>query len=522
VETAVGSVCSQREAFESVYGKSVGCAHTLLGWLTRKLRASCCARSWVGVRLDQEVVRFRHKGARCQSGERVIPDTWSWGCCPQAGVEVSFRLLCSSTRVKAFTPKTKDGSKHLDILRTIQAIFLLGVRHGNGRHQPGAPSHKTLDEKTLVFHDSGDFVGLVLWGDRTLVLAHTKAQGVIGYEFVFWDFLVGVVVIPAITYMVLGVATAVAVYSIRSTYRNTFVILEFLGWFVFLLSAPFYFVLSLPVILGRGLASLLSSPHTFLWVYRCVAFLWRLPTLPFRLVLELYWFVVEVPFLCAALLQRFRYPSGVPLASEQGRLARGDFVAVGSGRRRAAREGLAHVSASGALSHVPRLRPRGRATCMAQDLLEGPVGSVGKFFRGRWTPDLPADRRSPVLNALITASGSEVKLLGCGAVHSTGRNPTRYLYVVVEDSQGERQLILPTLSSRLNQYSFLRESNPDLLRGLRARAVDWFKKSELPAWLGDLVLPTAVARACLQTSVDRQARSILDAAGKASLLSDSE
>jgi len=156
---------------------------------------------------------------------------------------------------------------------------------------------------------------------------------------------------------------------------------------------------------------------------------------------------------------------------------------------------------------------------MLQDMLEGPVGAAGKFFRGRWIPDLPEEKRSPVVNALLAASGSEMKLLGCGAVRSTGAVPLNYLYLVVEDSEGDKELVVPTLSSRLAQYSFLRESNPELLRGLRARAVDWFKKAELPLWFGDLVLPTAVARACLTTSVDLRARSILEKAGKESLLS---
>lgn len=363
------------------------------------------------------------------------------------------------------------------------------------------------------------FTSILGWFDRSITLAGSK-QGVIGYEIMLSDFFFGVVAWPLIFGILIGVSTWAFVLAYRTSrgFLNLLVcmldpVLLVLSWGSFILRSAFGF--------PRRLASAIFTPRTLVWMYYVFVFVGELPLLPFRFVGAVLCLAVEILPLCGFLLVHFLHPSGLPLASEQGRLARGDNKAVGTGRRRALREGLAHVSASGALTRVPRLRPRGRATRMLQDALEGPVGAAGKFFRGRWTPDLPLHRRSPVFNGLLAASGSEMKLLGCGAVRSTGATPKDHVYVVVESSEGVRELIIPALTSRLAQYSFLRESNAELLRGLRARAVDWFKQEELPLWIGDLVLPTAVARACMTSSTDRLARSMLANAGKEALLSPS-
>jgi hypothetical protein len=360
--------------------------------------------------------------------------------------------------------------------------------------------------------------GLIWWmGDQTIMVGVYKGDTMAAFAVNIFIFVFGVIILPMFVNFVVGFVGTATALSVKAGY----------------LAATYLFLLPALVWRGvsglfRGLTNLIRSISSFFlrfpietvcWMYTCFTFIGELPLLPLKVGRELFFLVLETPHLFRTLYGFFVHPSGLPLGSEQGPLAAGDGSSVAFGQLRAQQEVLAHVSASGALSRVPRLRPRGRVTNMVQAALEGPIGSAGKFFGGRWKPDLPAERRSPVMNALLAVSGSEMKLLGCGAVQSTGANPRDYLYVVVEGPQGDREVLLPSLSSRLSQYSFLRERTPELLRGLRSRAVDWFKQEELPLWLGDLVLPGAVARACLETASESAALSLLGKAGKETLLS---
>lgn len=179
-------------------------------------------------------------------------------------------------------------------------------------------------------------------------------------------------------------------------------------------------------------------------------------------------------------------------------------------------EGLAHVSASGAFD-VPRFRPRGRLTRRLQQALQVPFGRVGSFWRGRWTPDLPSQKRSPVLNALLACRKDGTKLLGAGAVQTP--NPGDGLYVVVESSQGQRELVFPALWARLSRYACMRERTPELLHGVRARASQWFKESGCPSWVVPLALPSAVVAAVLESQPEILAKSRLREQGQGALLS---
>jgi len=170
-----------------------------------------------------------------------------------------------------------------------------------------------------------------------------------------------------------------------------------------------------------------------------------------------------------------------------------EWEALARGKALANIEGVALVAACGSAGAVPRLRARGRFACRLQTVLGGARGVAGSFVRGRWTPDLPSADRTPTLNALLAVAREELKVLGVGTFPTkTGRDGD---YVLVESRDGERRLMIPNLLGRLSTYAALRARDEDLLLGLRARAVTWFKDVEAPAWVAPLCLSSCVADA---------------------------
>jgi len=337
-----------------------------------------------------------------------------------------------------------------------------------------------------------------------------RKDAVFSYEILFLDFFFGCVLLP----LVVSLAFGFSVLTCRAGYR-------------FARSgtpAIFGFICTLAVRTGGLMVGSLQWAYGFpstmvVWVYYLLWLLWILPVLPHKLVIELVLLVWEFPSLVRVLYgQLFFGSSTQPLRVEQGAGAIPSAQDLAGGARLALAEGLAHVSASGALSHVPRLRARGRATNALQGLLEGPCGAAGDFLRGRWTPDLPSQDRSPILNALLATSSQEMKLLGVGAIRTNaGPGYKRVVYLIVETPHG-REMVIPALLARLQQYSLMRERTPELLRGLKARAVEWMKEQEVPAWVSALAVPGCVARACLRTTTEIGAESLLESAGLGGLL----
>lgn len=272
---------------------------------------------------------------------------------------------------------------------------------------------------------------------------------------------------------------------------------------------------------------LLLGFWTVAWFVRRSVFAARLVVWRLRVALNYFWFAVEafweVALLFGDLPGLFRHlrsprPPVLPVEVSAGsaQLPAAFMQATQLGQLWCSAEGLAHVSASGACV-VPRFRPRGRLTRRLQHVLQVPFGRVGSFLRGRWTPDLPSQKRSPLLNALLACRKGGAKLLGAGAVQAT--DPGDGLYVVVETSQGCHELVFPALWARLSRYASMRERTPELLHGVRARASQWFKESGCPSWVVPLALPFAVAAAVLESVPETVAKSRIVASGQGTLLS---
>nr|QVG71140.1 MAG: replication-associated protein [Sclerotinia sclerotiorum umbra-like virus 3-WX1] len=383
-----------------------------------------------------------------------------------------------------------------------------------------------LDSSPTITWITPDWVtALYRYSNRSIILFGAK-PAIFSYEIVVVDFLVGVLLLPTLVALAMGVSVLLMTTAYKIGRRGPMII-----WAI--VSSSWLYTVWLLWVVWQSVTLLLFTFPRELLVFTATYFLvsaklfffalWHAPTfLMYSGWVHLAMLCYDLPLLLRWVRSTFYYgDSTAPLPVEQGPGANRVNQAIVYGQALAQQENLAHLSASGALSRVPRLRARGRATRMIQDILQGPVGSVGQYFRGRWTPDLPASARSPELNALLACSSRGMKLLGIGAVHNTSQqNPVIHPYVVVESPEG-RELVIPGLDAKLSQYSFLRERTPELLRGLRTRAVDWFKQEELPLWLGPLVLPGAVARSCLDTKPEEAARTVLVDAGLGSLLSAS-
>lgn len=185
-----------------------------------------------------------------------------------------------------------------------------------------------------------------------------------------------------------------------------------------------------------------------------------------------------------------RYRCGVPCVACDSRV---DFEL---GTARMEMEGEAHLSVSQAAFAAGRLRPRARWVRALEAVLGGPTGSVGRLVRGRWVPDLPSSRRSPVANGLITSLSGGARLLGGGVVQhpEAGRPNASQVWYLLELPDGEQVVCFPELLARLQAYSVFRDRDASLLSALTARARDWCKL-ELPAWAWAHALASSVALA---------------------------
>lgn len=380
----------------------------------------------------------------------------------------------------------------------------------------------------LTFITPDWVTGFYSYLNRSIILYGAK-QAVFSYEIVLVDFVVGALMLPVLLALVMGLVVLASRWAYKVGRHGPGALVR--AFYAVLASGWLYCAWMMYVVWRTALLLLFKYPqfiavsvalYGLLMLKTIFLVIWYGPTfILYGGWVQIAWFIYDTPQFLRWLSSVYSGRSTSPLGVEQGFGATRVNQALGYGQSLSLQEGIPHVSASGALSQVPRLRVRGRATRMLQKILNGPVGSVGKFMRGRWTPDLPSSVRSPELNALLACSTRGTKLLGIGAVHTTSQSsPVIHVYVVVETPEG-RELVIPSLDAKLAQYSFLRERTPELFRGLRTRAVDWFKQEELPLWLGPLVLPGAVARACLTTAPEEAAVKVMADAGLETLRSES-
>lgn len=162
---------------------------------------------------------------------------------------------------------------------------------------------------------------------------------------------------------------------------------------------------------------------------------------------------------------------------------------------------LAHVSVTGALTTGPlRLRRRARWVRRLEKCCERLGVSVGDWSRGRWTPDLPSDYESPEIRVFLALQEAGARLLGGGALR-TGHVEDG-VYYVVEDSEGRRDVLFPSLYGALTRYACLRARTPALLSALRSRAAAWCRDVGLPVWAHSLAVASNVSMAYVPTSAE--------------------
>lgn len=142
-------------------------------------------------------------------------------------------------------------------------------------------------------------------------------------------------------------------------------------------------------------------------------------------------------------------------------------------------------------------RPRRRAVWvrrLEKVLGTAPGGVVGRFVKGRWTPDLPSSDLSSGLNLLLASRPDGVKILGGGSVPgSRGDDDVAVSYFVVEDSSGTVSTVFPDLLGALSSYAFLRARESTLVLALRSRALEWCKKQGLADSVTAVAVETAVS-----------------------------
>jgi len=167
------------------------------------------------------------------------------------------------------------------------------------------------------------------------------------------------------------------------------------------------------------------------------------------------------------------------------------------------------------LGAVYSARPRRRARWVRslEGLLGGAPGSVGRFVRGRWTPDLTSDSVSIGANHVLAHLSDGVKIRGGGSVLTKtmggdGRLE-RQAYIVVDLSDGTREVVFPELLSRLASYCVLRDRNAVLVSALRLRALEWCKSRGLTASVTWCALPGALRFAWEVSPAERRLRAAL-------------
>ncbi|QUP79245.1 hypothetical protein [Colletotrichum higginsianum ssRNA virus 1] len=163
-----------------------------------------------------------------------------------------------------------------------------------------------------------------------------------------------------------------------------------------------------------------------------------------------------------------------------------------------------------------RIRRRSKWVGSLQSFLGGRPGVVGELIKGRWTPDLPNERRALSANAVLATLAGESKLLGGGVV-PTSDPDVHEPFLVVETRTG-REVIVPSLLGRLARYSCFRERNPALLAGLRSRAQEWCADKKVADCVLPLIIPGACAMAFLKSAPEMSAEDSLLAEGYDTIL----
>jgi hypothetical protein len=161
-----------------------------------------------------------------------------------------------------------------------------------------------------------------------------------------------------------------------------------------------------------------------------------------------------------------------------------------------------------------RLRRRARWVRVAEAVLGTRYGTVGSFFRGRWTPDLPS-RTSPVEVAYLLGTVLDgARCLGGGTTmgqpDQAGQR-TCNLYVVL-DVRGTINVVYPALLAKLRLYALCRKRDVTLLGALRTRAVEWCKAESLDTVSADIAVSGALGLAMMPSTLELTTRLQVDAA----------
>lgn len=139
---------------------------------------------------------------------------------------------------------------------------------------------------------------------------------------------------------------------------------------------------------------------------------------------------------------------------------------------------------------VQRLRRRARWVRALEGALGGRHGVVGRFVRGRWTPDLPSDTTATANAYLSGTIPNGVRCLG-GGTFKGNEEAEPVVYLVLDDGE-DVQLCVPELLGRLRLYSLFRKRDDVLLGALRTRAVEWCRNRGLASWVSDLMVGPTV------------------------------
>jgi len=138
---------------------------------------------------------------------------------------------------------------------------------------------------------------------------------------------------------------------------------------------------------------------------------------------------------------------------------------------------FASLPASAATGSAVRLRKRSRFVRALECLLGEAPGTVGKLWRGRWTPDLPSSALSHGANFVLALRSEGVRILGGGSVQTD--KPIDGVYIVTELADGSVEVLFPEIVGRLAAYAIFRDRDATLLSALRLRALELCKKAGL-------------------------------------------
>lgn len=176
------------------------------------------------------------------------------------------------------------------------------------------------------------------------------------------------------------------------------------------------------------------------------------------------------------------------------KLSQRSMEALARGTALANAEGVALlVAACGSGQTLPRLRRRGRFANRLQHALGERNEIAGRFLRGQWTPDLPSESRTPAVSAFLHLRRRQVKVLGAGTFPTTtGRDGD---YVLVESSDGKRELVVLNLLFKLVTYATFRPRDAALELALKSRAVSWLQDVDAPLWVGAVAMAETIAAA---------------------------